>query len=114
MEAKAVPRHHIEESDTVRSVTLPAWEISTENHPISNATHLDELHAELGIPLPEMTYGHNRIRLKHKPSCWEYQFDTLQALKFVKNGEMGEGDGAVTVKQSEAWLKSRYVLISCL
>jgi type 2A phosphatase activator TIP41 len=107
MEAKAVPRHHVEESDTVRSVTLPAWEISTENHPISNATHLDELHAELGIPLPEMTFGHNLIRLKHKPSRWEYQFDTLHALKCVKNGEMGEGDGAVTVRQSEAWLKSR-------
>lgn len=109
MEAKAVPRHHIEESDTVRSVTLPSWHISTENHPISNATHLDELNAQLGFPLPEMTFGHNLIRLKHIKSGWVYQFDTLHALELVKNGELKEGDGAVTVKQSEAWLKSRCV-----
>lgn len=102
-----MPKHHIEESDTFHSITLPSWDIVAGNHPISNATHLDELNAELGIPLPEMTFGHNLIRLKHIPSLWEYQFDALHALKLVKNGEMGEGDGAVTVKQSEAWLKSR-------
>jgi len=109
MEARALPRHHIEETDTLRTLTLPSWTISVENHPISNAAHLDELHAQLGFPLPEMTFGHNLIRLKHKESGWEYQFDTLNALRGVKNGPLEEGDGAVKVQHADDWLKSRYL-----
>ncbi|PVF96465.1 TIP41-domain-containing protein [Serendipita vermifera] len=107
MEGKAIPRYHVDESDTVRTLTLPSWTIVAENHPISNAAHLDELHQKLGIPLPEMTFGHNVIQLKHQKSGWTYRFDTVHALQMVKNGPLEEGDGAVKVRHAEAWLKSR-------
>lgn len=107
MEGRAIPKHHVEETETTRSVTLPAWTITAENHPISNAAHLDRLGLELGIPMPEMTFGHNLIRLKHRESGWEYQFDTLHALQHVKNGPLEDGDGAVKVRYADEWLKSR-------
>ncbi|KAG8760270.1 hypothetical protein FRC14_003568 [Serendipita sp. 396] len=107
MSGRITPRHHIEESDHTRTITLPSWTISAENHPISNATHLDEMNAELDLPLPEMTFGHNLIKLAHRDSGWQYQFDALHALKCVKNGPLTEGDGVVRVRHAEAWLKSR-------
>ena len=76
---------------------------------MSNATQLDALDAELKVHLPEMTFGANRINLKHRPSGWQYEFSTKEALRGVKNGPMEEGDGAVKVKHADEWLKSRCV-----
>lgn len=110
MEAKAIPRHHIDDTDTIKTLNILGWTISVENHPISNAAQLDELYGALGVPLPEMTYGKNKIKISHKESGWSYEFNTLDALKQVKNGPLEEGDGAVQVAHAEAWLKSRSVL----
>ena len=112
MRGRAIPEPHVEETETTRSVTLGSWTIIAENHPISNAAHLDRLGIELGIPMPEMTFGHNLIKLKHRESGWEYQFDTLHSLKEVKNGLLEDGDGAVKVRYAEEWLKSRYFAAS--
>lgn len=83
------------------------WSISADKYPISNTTQVEELQNKLGIPLPEMTFGNNKLVLKHNPSGWEYYFDTESALESVKAGELGLGDGAVKVGYADAWLKSR-------
>lgn len=104
------PRYSVDEDGPVRTLTLPAWTIVAENHPMSNAAQLDALDAELKMHLPEMTFGTNRINLKHRPSGWQYEFSTTEALRGVKNGPLEEGDGSVKVKHADEWLKSRYVL----
>lgn len=108
--AVTTPRYSVDEDGPVRTLTLPAWTIVAENHPMSNAAQLDALDAELKMHLPEMTFGTNRINLKHRPSGWQYEFSTKEALHGVKNGPLEKGDGAVKVKHADDWLKSRYVL----
>jgi type 2A phosphatase activator TIP41 len=112
--AVITPRYNVDENGPVRTLTLPAWTIVVENHPMSNAVQLDALDAELKMHLPEMTFGANRINLKHRPSGWQYEFSTEDALRGVKNGPLEEGDGAVKVKHADEWLKSRYVLDSSI
>ncbi len=112
--AVITPRYSVDEGGPVRTLTLPAWTIVAEVHPMSNATQLDALDAELKMNLPEMTFGANRINLKHRPSGWQYEFSTKEALRGVKNGPMEEGDGAVKVKHADEWLKSRYVSVNSI
>lgn len=83
------------------------WTISAYKYPISNATQLDELQSRFRFPLPEMTFGNNKLVLRHNPSGWQYTFDAQSALDTIKSGELGPGDGSVKVGYAEAWLKSR-------
>lgn len=108
MSTISLPEHKISESPNSRSIEVGGWSITTSTNPISNAFETDTLHASLGIPLPEMTFGNNFLALKHHASGWEYTFSTEDALKAVKKGELEEGDGGVKVGYADAWLKSRY------
>ena len=104
-----------EEKDGVRTIDIGDWLIEATSKTIVSASESDELQNHLGIPLPEMTFGNNSLELEHKRSGWKYSFNTDDALKGVKNGELGEGDGGVKVGYAEAWLKSRWVLLrACL
>ncbi|KAF7302043.1 hypothetical protein MIND_00770700 [Mycena indigotica] len=105
--AVAVPVHRLLESPTTRAIEIFDWIITVSTNPISNSRDCDALHAALGIPLPEMTFGSNFLKMEHKPSRWGLEFATLDALREVRNGELREGDGGVKVEHSEAWLKSR-------
>ncbi|KAJ7246528.1 TIP41-like family-domain-containing protein [Mycena haematopus] len=105
--AVAVPIHKLLESPTTRAIQIQDWTVTVSTNPISNAHALDALHASLGFPLPEMTFGANFLTLEHAPSKWKYEFTTPDALRGVKNGEMGPGDGGVKVGYADAWLKSR-------
>ncbi|KAK7062107.1 TIP41-like family-domain-containing protein [Favolaschia claudopus] len=105
--AIAVPKHKLLESPTSRAIQIYDWTITVSTNPISNSHALDTLHDALGIPLPEMTFGANFLTFEHAPSKWKYEFTTLDALRGVKNGEMGPGDGGVKVGYADAWLQSR-------
>lgn len=104
----SVPKHQLSESPNSRSIEINDWLITASTNPISNAGESDALQAELGIPLPEMTFGNNYLSLEHRRSGWNYAFCTGNALSGVKNGELGQGDGGVKVGYADAWLKSRY------
>lgn len=111
METTAVPDHKLLESPNSRTIEIGDWVITAETNPISNAPECDALQASLsGMPLPEMTFGNNVLKLRHRPSGWRYAFTTDQALRGVKNGELAEGDGGVKVGYAQAWMSSRYVL----
>lgn len=97
----------ISKTDDEQAIEYAAWRVQTHTYPISNAAQLDHIHAQVGFPLPEMTFGSNALTLTHLPSGWSYTFTTLDALKGVKNGELGDGDGGVRVGYADAWLKSR-------
>lgn len=105
--AQAVPHHTLQESPNSRSIQINDWLITASTNPISNAGESDALQASLGFPLPEMTFGNNFLSLEHRKSAWSYSFVTGEALRCVKNGELGEGDGGVKVGYADAWLKSR-------
>jgi len=106
-EAVAVPEHKLSESPNSRSIEIFDWTVTSETGPISNATYCDALHATLGIPLPEMTFGSNLLRITHRPSGWTYAFRAEDALSGVKSGPLEAGDGGVKVGYADAWLKSR-------
>ncbi|KAL4264357.1 TIP41 family protein [Pleurotus pulmonarius] len=106
-EAVAVPEHKLGESPNTRSIEIYDWFIEVSTNPISNSAELDALQGSLGIPLPEMTFGSNYLRLEHRPSRWVYRFDAENALKGVRKGELQDGDGGVKVGYADAWLKSR-------
>ena len=106
-EAVAVPEHKLSESPNSRAIDIFDWTVTAQTGPISSATHCDALHAALGIPLPEMTFGSNLLRITHRPSGWTYTFRAEDALREVKNGPLEAGDGGVKVGYADAWLKSR-------
>jgi type 2A phosphatase activator TIP41 len=88
-------------------IDIHGWHIAAATKPISNAAECDALQSALGFPLPEMTFGNNRLALEHRPSAWKLTLDARGALSRVKGGELGEGDGGVKVGYADAWLKSR-------
>lgn len=105
--ATALPKHTIHEENGYRKIDVNDWSISAITRPIVTASEADALQRSLGFPLPEMTFGSNKLELLHNPSGWRYTFDVENALRGVKNGELGPGDGAVKVGYADAWLKSR-------
>ncbi|KAG6845424.1 hypothetical protein H0H87_009331 [Tephrocybe sp. NHM501043] len=106
--AVAVPEHKLQESPNSRSIEINDWFITASTNPISNASECDSLHASLGFPLPEMTFGRNTLTLEHHQSGWKYSFTTDAALRAVKNGVLQQGDGGVKVGYADKWLQSRY------
>ncbi|KAF9480673.1 type 2A phosphatase activator TIP41 [Pholiota conissans] len=102
-----IPQHKLLESPNTRSIEINGWIISASTNSISNARECDALQSTLGIPLPEMTFGNNSLTIKHVPSGTKYAFSTLEALRSVKRGELGEGDGGVKVGHADKWLQSR-------
>lgn len=112
--AIAIPEHKLSESPNSRTIEIGQWVITARTNPISNARELNTLQEALsGIPLPEMTFGNNSLELEHKASGWKYSFNTEDALRGVKNGELVEGDGGVKVGYAETWMQSRYVCSNC-
>ena len=106
--AVALPKHRLLESPNSRTIEIGSWTITSRTNPISNAGRCDALQATIGgIPLPEMTFGDNSLELDHKESGWRYTFNTEEALKGVKNGELEDGDGGVKVGYADEWIKSR-------
>ncbi|KAG7097329.1 hypothetical protein E1B28_004688 [Marasmius oreades] len=105
--AVALPEHKLYESPNSRSIRIGDWYITASTNPISNHHECEALSASLSIPLPEMPFGRNLLRLHHLLSGWRYQFSTEEALREVKNGALEHGDGGVKVEYAEAWLKSR-------
>ncbi|TCD69234.1 hypothetical protein EIP91_008337 [Steccherinum ochraceum] len=106
--ATSLPHHTLGESPNSRSIEIGDWQITSYTNPISNAPECDALQASLGgMALPEMTFGNNSLELVHKASGWKYSFETEDALKGVKNGQLEDGDGGVKVDYADAWLSSR-------
>lgn len=102
-----LPEHAIFEEEGSRTTNVGDWSIIATTKTIVSASESDSLQKTLGFPLPEMTFGNNALELRHKKSDWVYKFSTEDALRCVKNGELGAGDGGVKVEYADAWLKSR-------
>lgn len=86
------------------SITEKGWTITAEKRPILNAAEIDAAEARLGIPVPEMIFGNNVIKITHNDSNWSVCFDALNALDLVD--KRGEPSGMV-VAHSKHWLATR-------
>ncbi len=106
-----MPDYQLYESPNSRSIKLGPWTITASTNPISSAHECELLQATVGIPIPEMTFGRNFLKLEHHPDAWIYTFSTEGALKAVKVGELEDGDGGVKVGYAEKWLQSRRVYL---
>ncbi|KAF9078448.1 TIP41-like family-domain-containing protein [Rhodocollybia butyracea] len=133
-----LPHYKLLESPNSRSILIGRWKITAQTNPISNQGESDHLQNQLGdeegtgIPLPEMCFGNNLLKLEWREAgflkdhdkeskvssdteddldadgdTWMYQFDTLHALLGVKKGQMEDGDGGVKVEYADKWMKSR-------
>lgn len=99
----SIPKHDLYEAPNERAISVNGWRISTTTNPISNSNECDALQAALGIPLPEMTFGNNKLTLTHQPTGWVYVFDAPGSLSEVST----EGDGGIKVGHAKSWLDSR-------
>lgn len=112
----SMPDYQLYESPNSRSIKLGPWKITASTNPISSAHECELLQATVGIPIPEMTFGRNFLKLEHHTDAWVYTFSTENALRAVKVGELGDGDGSVKVGYADKWLQSRraYFLTSLI
>ncbi|KAF6837900.1 hypothetical protein CPLU01_02786 [Colletotrichum plurivorum] len=65
------------------SHTQSRFRVSTRKLPISKAGPIDEMTASLGIPVPEMIFGDNLVRIEHVPTGWSISFNAYDALDGV-------------------------------
>jgi hypothetical protein len=78
--------------------------------PFSFPTHASKVSASahLPVPLPEIPFGNNELRLEHAPSQFSIKFDALEALQHVDG--TGEETGTVQVAYADDWKRSRQAL----
>ncbi|KAG7828888.1 hypothetical protein KL920_003384 [Ogataea angusta] len=83
------------------SIKVGEFKIYTARHPILNATEIDEFESILNLPVPEMIFGNNRVRISH-PKL-EIDFCALDALKLVESNP----SNLIQVSYASEWVKSR-------
>jgi TIP41-like family len=94
--------HTLTTSHSSRSITISGWTVTATKLPICSSSDCDALAAELGIPVPEMTFGNNSVSIEG-PNGWRYDFNTRQALDEVdKTDSQG-----IKVAYSEQWNRTR-------
>jgi type 2A phosphatase activator TIP41 len=95
-------RHTLTSDATSQSITIEGWTVTSIKRPISSSAECDQLALDLGIPIPEMTFGNNAVSIKG-PKGWKCEFTTREALDAVdKTGSQG-----ITVSYSEQWNRTR-------
>lgn len=81
-----------------------AFALSTRKLPISKSGPIDALSRRLGgLPVPEMIFGDNLVRLRHAPSGWAVEFAAEPALDAVDK----TGANMLQVAYAGAWSSSR-------
>lgn len=79
------------------------WKVSTRKQPILKADPIEELSNRIGIPIPEMIFGDNFVKIEHLPSGWTLDFNASDALDRVSKTE----EGMLQVAVADAWKKDR-------
>ncbi|KAI1502758.1 TIP41-like family-domain-containing protein [Biscogniauxia marginata] len=80
-----------------------AFLISSRKLPISKAGPIEALERDVGIPVPEMIFGDNLVRVEHVPSGWAVKFAARDALDAVDKTDRH----MLQVAYASAWSASR-------
>lgn len=68
----------------VKGIAICGWTIETSRGSIADSKTIDELSDRLKIPVPEMPFDKNALRIKHEASGWQYVFNFVGALQSVE------------------------------
>lgn len=90
-------------SRATKTHTQSNFRIATTKLPISKAAPIDAMTAHLTIPVPEMIFGDNLVRLAHAPTGWALTFNALDALDQV--GKTAEN--MLQVAYAADWARTR-------
>eukprot|EP00123_Amoebidium_parasiticum_P017921 comp24031_c3_seq1/m.43015 comp24031_c3_seq1/g.43015 ORF comp24031_c3_seq1/g.43015 comp24031_c3_seq1/m.43015 type:complete len:254 (-) comp24031_c3_seq1:531-1292(-) len=82
-------------------VVVGEWTISTHKGKISNSEYIDSVSAELGIPVPDMLFGANYLRIARKGTVL-LEFNPLDALRLVDKTA-----ASVKVEWADQWNAGR-------
>ncbi|GAO48814.1 TIP41-domain-containing protein [Saitoella complicata NRRL Y-17804] len=102
MQSQLPPRHQVSENGSERSITIRNWKVKSRKLPILSSKEIDDANSRLGIPIPEMIFGNNEVRIEHA-SGWAIKFDALDALDMVDK----TGETMLKVAYSQEWNQSR-------
>ncbi|KAI1630854.1 TIP41-like family-domain-containing protein [Biscogniauxia mediterranea] len=80
-----------------------AFAISSRKLPISKAGPIEAMERSLGIPVPEMIFGDNLVRVEHAPSGWAVEFSARDALDAVDKTDRH----MLQVAYARSWSASR-------
>lgn len=82
------------------------WKVYTNKGAILDAKSTDQFEEELGIPMPEMLFGQNYLRIVHVHTKAEILFTAKDALKTVEKNITGK-PSALQVAHSTAWREAK-------
>lgn len=85
------------------SISINDWEIYTTKKPILNSDEIDREQERLGIPIPEMIFGHNKVEIKNNVKNFAISFNTPDALSLVDT----TGENLLQVSYSKEWFSTR-------
>ncbi|RUS14972.1 TIP41-like family-domain-containing protein [Endogone sp. FLAS-F59071] len=105
MPPPTLPPHEILEEGNpregkLRSIRFNDWTITSRKAPILNSTEIESAQTDLGIPLPEMIFGHNHLTFEHKHG-FRLEFRALDALRRVDS--TSESSEMIKVAYAEEW-----------
>ena len=95
--------HTLTTTRSSRTISIKGWKITSTKLPISSSNECDSIASQIGIPVPEMTFGNNSVHIEG-PNGWRCVFNTLEALDTVDK----TGSDGLRVSYSEKWNRTRY------
>ncbi|RIA84855.1 TIP41-like family-domain-containing protein [Glomus cerebriforme] len=98
----SLPKHEKFHEGSQQGIKIYGWTITTNKSPISNSREIEKVQKEVSIPLPEMFFGNNSLKLTNDYGIL-FEFSPLDALKMVD--ATAEGGEKVKVAYSEEWKK---------
>ncbi|WVQ98219.1 hypothetical protein IAU59_005342 [Kwoniella sp. CBS 9459] len=66
--APYTPRYNVKQGRNTNTITIGSWTIESTKKPILNGKEIDVVEKRLNLPLPEMTFGNNHLRLTYSIS----------------------------------------------
>lgn len=89
----------ISTSGPTRSISISSWSIQSTKLPILSASDSDAASSTLHLPLPEICFGNNRLRIENNLLGIVLEWDALSALRTV------ERESGVKVAHAAEWVK---------
>ncbi|KAK9479797.1 TIP41-domain-containing protein [Lipomyces japonicus] len=88
------------------AVSRHGWSVYSSKRAILKAEEIDQIGEQLKIPIPEMIFGNNVVKIENHELGWSIDFNAIDALDRVDKYGNPDG-GLVKVAYSDAWLKDK-------
>ncbi|KAJ3330019.1 hypothetical protein HDU76_006642, partial [Blyttiomyces sp. JEL0837] len=85
-----------------KGIRISGWEIKTTKCPIYNSAELDEASTKIPIPLPEMFFGNNELKLTHESSGTCIVLNAMDAIQKVDMTD--DASNRIKVAHADHWV----------